>query len=709
MNYKQLLIATCTAIGLAAVTPLTAQVPTNPIAYYTLDYTGFDIGTDNLTLVVGGNSSSTTSRFGNTNAATHFDGTTGSMYTSTPGNYHPVTGSQITISLWYKTTTSISSAGLVDNSEATTSNGYGIDVYMGQIRFLGGGNSGIGLTIDNDGGWHHLLFTKNGAIGSWYVDGALISTTFGMVDLTTPTTGVNFTIAKRNDNTNFFDGDLDDIRIYNFAVDGNQASSMYHEHGYLTPSNSLVGHYPLDGNGIDFGTAPTNLVFFPNPTAQPAAIPNRFGEAGEALYFDGSNFTERIYASVNGTFGNYHPVLGDDISLAFWYRTNNSNEGKGIIDNSEVATANGFGIDIYNGLRFLGGGTNFGSGIALDTDNNWHHVVFRKTANVGEFFVDGVSVGSTNAMTALTAPTAAIDFAIGGRNISSFDYGFVGALDDIRIYNYAISNGHIDTLFGNYVPISFCDSFSVSIDTFATGNGCADYITFSLAGGFPMNIQMFWNGGASSGGIATANSSTYTFTGVCPENYFAVFTDANGCTDTLYFSNMPCALDLAASNATDESSSGACDGLVDLTATSGLPNYVFSFFLAGQAMGGTTNSNGTTNVSGLCAGNWMFYVTDGAGCTDSVAVTVSTQVGISQVPNNWQLSIFPNPAQNTVNIAASAMVQYTLFDLTGKPLRQNLVSAPQHQISVADLPKGVYFLQLTDGKETTNQKIILTE
>jgi sialidase-1 len=59
--------------------------------------------------------------------------------------------------------------------------------------------------------WHHLAASYDGTTIKWYGDGMLIGSNDTVV-LNTPD---NVHIGKREDNTNFFPGMVDDFRIYN--------------------------------------------------------------------------------------------------------------------------------------------------------------------------------------------------------------------------------------------------------------------------------------------------------------------------------------------------------------------------------------------------------------------------------------------------------------------------------------------------------------
>ncbi|KAA9340945.1 T9SS type A sorting domain-containing protein [Adhaeribacter soli] len=73
-------------------------------------------------------------------------------------------------------------------------------------------------------------------------------------------------------------------------------------------------------------------------------------------------------------------------------------------------------------------------------------------------------------------------------------------------------------------------------------------------------------------------------------------------------------------------------------------------------------------------------------------------------------NVFPNPAQNIINITSSEKspaTTATLSDLTGKTwLTQKFNANEPKQLNIEALPKGIYLLQLKTAKGTSVQKII---
>lgn len=101
-------------------------------------------------------------------------------------------------------------------------------------------------------------------------------------------------------------------------------------------------------------------------------------------------------------------------------------------------------------LQCVVGGIFYNSGV-VGGDAKWHHCVLRNINNAGTYqfrlYHDGVAVGTAqNAGTG----TVVVDTLMGARRATgNTGSGFLltGSLDDMRVYNRALSNGEIETIY----------------------------------------------------------------------------------------------------------------------------------------------------------------------------------------------------------------------------------------------------------------------
>jgi hypothetical protein len=103
------------------------------------------------------------------------------------------------------------------------------------ISFKTSGTTNSLVTLDEvnslwDGNWHHLAVTYNGLKKIIYLDGKIILTieASGIID---SGFGYNLLIGAGNDEINpslLFKGDMDEVRIYNYALNKNEIEELYH-------------------------------------------------------------------------------------------------------------------------------------------------------------------------------------------------------------------------------------------------------------------------------------------------------------------------------------------------------------------------------------------------------------------------------------------------------------------------------------------------
>jgi len=75
--------------------------------------------------------------------------------------------------------------------------------------------------------------------------------------------------------------------------------------------------------------------------------------------------------------------------------------------------------------------------------------------------------------------------------------------------------------------------------------------------------------------------------------------------------------------------------------------------------------------------------------------------------NQNTFSMFPNPAQNTLNIGAinEGQLRLTFFDILGKQVKK--VTHNRGLLSIDDLKSGIYFVKIEQGKHSETKKLII--
>ncbi len=131
----------------------------------------------------------------------------------------------------------------------------------------------------------------------------------------------------------------------------------------------------------------------------------------------------------------------------------------------------------------------------------------------------------------------------------------------------------------------------------------------------------------------------------------------------------------------------------------------YQWFLNGDSIAGATDTFYTVTENGL----YQVAVSNGKGCSETSRIYAVNNVSIDNASAiSRQTRIYPNPATSGVHITAPVNVHVKVSDLTGKLLKDQ---ANATYISMDDLAKGIYLLQITDenGVIIKTEKVAKTE
>ncbi len=237
-------------ISLMFVGIINAQMPAEGlIAYFPFNGNANDESVNNHDGTVYG-SILTTDRFGIDNSAYSFDGTNDYIkMLGLPTNY-----TQYTYSAWVKSnlTTPSNSMGIVVQNGFTGSiawGSFGSIISKTNYRHwvIHRDDTGTLQYINNastlDLNWHHLLITWDGTDIKMYYDG-LLQNTFAVNTISTIYNELLVGAINNNGSAgNFFNGKIDDIRIYDRALNGTEITTLFNENLCSDVTNSLYTEY----------------------------------------------------------------------------------------------------------------------------------------------------------------------------------------------------------------------------------------------------------------------------------------------------------------------------------------------------------------------------------------------------------------------------------------------------------------------------------
>ena len=311
--------------------------------------------------------------------------------------------------------------------------------------------SGATLLIE-DGVWHHVALVD--ANGTWqmYIDSAAeVNDAYTRASVG----GNNSSIGarRRAGTSNPFVGNLDDVRIYDEALTAGQVLALYNE--YKPPAwENYVSRWKLDGDATDYcgvndGTA-TNVTYQTARRIQ--------GYSGYFLEASDSKISCSDSDSLD-------PGAGDFTISAWLYPVAGNSATEGIISKmGDAASENYAGWQVYanwsGSVHTLRSYVKDSSGNTVHDDddvytlvnNKWQHMVFTISGNNTYLYINGAQV-STEAGTIATVATGET-FYIGYRDIDASQQSWNGYIDDVRVYNVALTATEARGLYNNYFEAS---------------------------------------------------------------------------------------------------------------------------------------------------------------------------------------------------------------------------------------------------------------
>ena len=352
----------------------------------------------------------------------------------------------------------------------------------GNGAFESGGNNFSNNTI-NYQKWNFVTMTYDGNAVKIYINSAL-DLTHTVADNFTQDFMGKFFIGARSDGSERFDGNIDEVGIWNNALTANEITDLYNSgkaldarsnSGNYASTSNLVGYWKMeDGSGTTLtdvsgygndgaidGASWTQGVISTSYNNTPKTIEGE--EGGNALSLNGTDNYVSFNQSDNHDFNN-----NSEATLSAWVKIdafdpNDSNSGTQRI----IAKKDGYylAIEYFDGApkfeaRFKVNSTDAGWKDVRSTTtpliNKWYHVVStykredNKEDNKIKLYVNGIaetinsSIQSNNFITTSNEPLHFGALSMGGGTYNSH---LDGNIDEVGIWNNALTANEITDLY----------------------------------------------------------------------------------------------------------------------------------------------------------------------------------------------------------------------------------------------------------------------
>jgi hypothetical protein len=412
-------------------------------------------------------------RFGSSFAS---DGSA-SGYVVLPQSLIVNTGTTLTLSVWFKTTSSGAIFGIQDTSTGGAASTFVPVLYIdtgGLFRgefWQGGVNPITSTNTYTDGKWHQAVLTGSATTQSLYIDGVFVNSLAGTI---THLTMTNNQIGAADTASwpaaaagwTYFNGSIDDVRLYSRALSSTEVAVLYKSGAARAGASSaslqngsslqsgLAGLWTMDGSATNWktgtmsdssGNGNTGLMNGFSTTSSPTA-----GKLGQAMKLTGTEYIDVGNSSSVQILGN--------ISLAAWTKLTALPAAAGydyVIGKGYDGTNEGYYLRYHNPgagplieCGVYNGGDSFVQLAVPFAAGTMHHLACTYDGTNWNLYIDGALANSN--VGAFGALTTSLNTYIGVANVGAFggiSRFFSGTIDDVRLYNRTLSATEIKQLF----------------------------------------------------------------------------------------------------------------------------------------------------------------------------------------------------------------------------------------------------------------------
>ena len=360
----------------------------------------------------------------------------------------------LSTSIWFNTNDiSLNAQILLDLGFSSTGNG--LQIYIGSVgniiyRVSSGGSNVFQEVINgviSNNTWYNITATfENTTSGAYklYLNNSLIASGNSSQTGSISFASTGLYLGHYNQTFSRFDGEIDQVRIFNKALNSTEVTTLYNETACdalacsgttntldILSDGSCVAAYPLDGS-------PADLSGNYNGVQTDVTYPvGKFDLSGS---FNGS--------SSNIDLGSNLGFANNSFSISFWINANDIDSDHYFIGDAAPWVAGSLHIGILSGnkIRFsfnTVGTVDSSTSISYNVWQNWV-CSFDSSTKQMKIYLNGTL---DNSSTSSGNYTLTGNIQLGDISISGYNYS--GSLDQVRIFNKVLSAGEVTTLFNN--------------------------------------------------------------------------------------------------------------------------------------------------------------------------------------------------------------------------------------------------------------------
>src|SRR3989338_157094 len=257
-----------------------------------------------------------------------------------------------------------------------------------------------------------------------------------------------------------------------FPLSASASARLQMPPNYLTTGSGLVGYWTFDGKDTNWGTNKTNDLSGQGNTGTLTSMSTTtspaIGKIGQGL-----KFSNAAQSEVLTTFTQQL----NDFTACAWFYVNNADV---LTNNYQRIIDKAYDTGFWMGHQGGGGASDqWGGGVISGTyifvtlaTNQWHHLCSKRSGTTLTIIGDGGSV--TNTVTVSGAALSTIPLRIASSYNAPINDALTGKVDDVRIYNRALSAGEVLNLYN-------IGKAKANVSNAVISNGLVGYWTFDGA------------------------------------------------------------------------------------------------------------------------------------------------------------------------------------------------------------------------------------
>lgn len=368
----------------------------------------------------------TTDRNGNTNSALNISNTG----TSATINGLPYGNSSRTVSFWAKLNVIQSPYNMTFSyGQSSNNSAIGGSFNSMTVDYFGYANNFSASSSNSPSTWYHFVYVYDGTTAKIYKDGVMLAS-----QAKTWNTINNNNIFKLGIGVGGelnFDGAIDDLKIFNYVLTDTEINNLYTYNALAPSTGSAIYNFTFDNSYYDVTSV------------------NCFATAGTFTTDRSGNINSALQLNSLGTEVSLPnlPIGNASRSVSVWIKMNSYLSDNFLFSYGSPAVNQAYGFSLKSNLVNNYAWANdltHATSIPLST---WKHLVvtFDTNTDLASIYLDGVLITSAAKPDWNTA------------NITNFYLGrtpqgansFNGVVDDLKIYNYALSQTEITNLYNN--------------------------------------------------------------------------------------------------------------------------------------------------------------------------------------------------------------------------------------------------------------------